>query len=270
MAWRRGRVYASAAMAEFSLPRDDEPVDFRRQAGSYARYRRDYSDALYDAITARTGTPARRIALDVGCGTGFVTANLAARGWRVVGVDFSAPMLQAARDAGHRALPFLQARADALPVRNRGAALITCGTSFHWFPPLPTLTEFARAVAPGGWVALFWRYPVAGQAHTALMAECLQRVDVVIPDGFVHLRVHSPHPFAGGAMVPEPEITIPTTLRFTAAEWHGHVGTLEWIRRLANTRHAELLERLGEEIARRFPDGVEERNEELLYLARVS
>ena len=42
-------------MTVLGLPRDDEPFDFRRQAGDYARWRRDYSPALYDAIAARTG-----------------------------------------------------------------------------------------------------------------------------------------------------------------------------------------------------------------------
>src|SRR6185503_19654225 len=88
-----------ACMTEFGLPRDDEPFDFRRQAAVYGRFRRNYSAALYDAIEERTGPGAGRVAVDLGCGTGFVTDSLARRAWRVVGVDLSAPMLAAARAA---------------------------------------------------------------------------------------------------------------------------------------------------------------------------
>jgi SAM-dependent methyltransferase len=76
-------------MAEFALPRTDEPFDFRHQAAIYARYRRDYSSALYDAIMDRTGPGAGRLAIDVGCGTGFVTATLDRRGWRALGAPTS-------------------------------------------------------------------------------------------------------------------------------------------------------------------------------------
>ena len=97
-------------MSEHELPRDDEPFDFRRQAAVYARFRRDYTDAVYDAIDARAGRGAGRTALDLGCGTGFVTSSLARRGWRPIGVDLSAPMLGSARAA----LP------DAALIRGRG------------------------------------------------------------------------------------------------------------------------------------------------------
>src|SRR5215472_5779318 len=135
-------------MAEFALPRTDEPFDFRHQAAIYARYRRDYSSELYDAIMARTGLAAGRLAVDVGCGTGFVTASLDRRGWRALGADFSEPMLARARAASAGSLRLVRARGEALPVRDGSAALVTCGTSFHWLAPQPALTEFARALAP--------------------------------------------------------------------------------------------------------------------------
>ena len=84
-------------MAEMALPPDDEPFDFRRQAATYGRYRRDYSAGLYDVIGEHTGAAAGRFAVDLGCGTGFVASTLTRRGWRAVGVDFSAPMLAQAR-----------------------------------------------------------------------------------------------------------------------------------------------------------------------------
>jgi SAM-dependent methyltransferase len=202
------------AMREFSLPPSDEPVDFRRQAASYARYRRDYSPALYAAIAARTGPAAGRRAADVGCGTGFVTGTLRERGWDAVGVDFSAPMLAEARRAG-AGLALVAARAEVLPLRDASMSLVTSGTAFHWFAPAPTLAELARVLVPGGHVALFWRYPAPGQPHMAVLAETLRAVGVAVPDSFTGITVHPPAPFADSAFEPEPPITLASELAFT-------------------------------------------------------
>src|SRR4029453_9196411 len=91
--------YAATAMTEFQLPRNDEPFDFRHQAAIYGRFRRDYSDGLYDAMLEGLEPSTGELAVDVGCGTGFVTTSLRRRGWRAVGGDFSPPLLAQGRGA---------------------------------------------------------------------------------------------------------------------------------------------------------------------------
>src|SRR6201987_2362006 len=57
-------------------------------------------------------------ALDAGCGTGFLSLELAARGHRVTGVDFAPAMLvQARRKAAQQNVPvrFEEADAEQLP-----------------------------------------------------------------------------------------------------------------------------------------------------------
>jgi len=253
---------------EFSLPRCDEPPDFRRQALTYARYRPDYSGALYDAIEARAGAGGGRAALDLGCGTGFVATALARRAWRPVGVDFSAPMLAEARRLGAGHFPVARAAAEALPLRDATVALATCGTAFHWFAPVPTLAEVGRVLAPEGWAALFWRYDAPGQPHMRLVGEVLREVAGDLPvlgDGFT---VHPPEPFAGSALVAEPAVVVESELAFTAESFHGYVGTLEWIRRFSGERYGDFLRRLGEEACSRWPAGFRARVVEYLYLAR--
>jgi SAM-dependent methyltransferase len=255
-------------MKEFAVPRSDEPFDFRHQAERYGRWRRDYAPALYEAIAARTGPGAGRRALDLGCGTGFVATALAARGWAVVGVDFSAPMLAAARHAIPAAVRLVQARAEALPLRAAAVDLVTSGTAFHWFPPAATHAEVHRVLAPGGWAALFWRYPEPGQAHTAAVRDALRRVGVDLPDDFEHLHVHAPEPFARSGLAAEPEVRIEHVLEFTADSFHGWISTVEWLRRLAGDRHAAFLDALRDELARRHPAAIRERNVEHLFLAQ--
>jgi SAM-dependent methyltransferase len=253
-------------MPEFGLPPDDEPFDFRRQASTYGRFRRDYSTALYDAIAARTGPAAGRLAVDVGCGTGFVTASLARRGWRAVGVDLSAPMLGAARVA-LRDTPLVRARAEAMPLRSAIAGLVTAGTAFHWMSPSPTVAEVERVLAPGGWVAIFWRLPKPDGEPMGVVREALARAGVVVPEGLPG-ALASPAVFDGSGLVVEAELRLDVTLEFTAGEFHGWVSTIEWLRRVAGPAHGPFLALLAAELAARHPDGVREPNDEVLLLAR--
>ena len=254
-------------MAEFAMPPSDEPFDFRHQAATYRRFRRDYSPTLYDAIERRTGPGAGRAAFDVGCGPGFVASTLVRRGWRATGLDFSALMLASAR-AANPALAFVSARAEALPLRAGTGTLVTCGTAFHWMQPQPALAEFARVLAPGGWVALFWRYAVAGQLHMQAVRDALAVVGVALPDAYEQLRVHAPDPFGGSRLTDVVEERFATTLAFTAESFHGYVATIEFLRRLAGDRHAAFLAELDRRLAGRFA-AFDEANEEYLFVARV-
>jgi len=72
----------------------------------------------------------RRRALDLGCGAARNAVPLAAQGWRVVGLDLSLPMLQAARErierepgGGHPPRLALAAM-DHLPVPDRSSDLV--------------------------------------------------------------------------------------------------------------------------------------------------
>jgi SAM-dependent methyltransferase len=248
----------------FGLPPSDEPFDFRRQAPDYARWRRDYSPALYDAIAARTGAGGGRRALDVGCGTGFVTQTLRRRGWVAVGLDFSAPMLdQARRLTGP---PLVRARGEALPFAAGTVVLLTCGTAFHWLAPAPAVTEMRRVLAVGGWAALFWSYPGAGDVSGRILRDVLAQVGAILPDG--PLFSHPPAPFAGSGLATEPPAVIESEMEFTVDEFHGYVATVEYLRRLTGDRHPAFLATLRKELLRRVPHGFRERQHEYLFLAR--
>jgi SAM-dependent methyltransferase len=250
-----------------SLPPSDEPFDFRHQAGLYGRFRRDYSAGLYQAIEERAGGGAGRTAVDVGCGTGFVTAALARRGWRAVGIDFSAPMLAEARAAIGTVAPLVRARGEAVPLRGGTVALLTCGTAFHWLAPAPALAEIERLLAPGGWAAFFWRYAAPEEPFMRLAADVLGRFGPAFADLAGHL-VHSPEPFAGSRLSAEPVRVIESALDFTPETFHGYVATVEVFRRLAGQHHEAFLATLRAEVERRYPAGFSERNHEYLFLAR--
>jgi SAM-dependent methyltransferase len=255
-------------MADFALPPSDEPFDFRRQAGLYARYRRGYSAELFDAIERRSGSAAGRWAIDLGCGTGQVARELLRRGWRTAGVDFSEPMLREARRALGPGAALVRAGGEALPLCTASTALVTCGTAFHWIAPAPGLAEFGRVLAPGGCAALFWRYSVPGQAPMALVAETLARFGADLSMVPLPLPPCGPEVFDGSTLDAEPPVVLRGVLDFTPDEFHGYVSTIEWIRRLAGEHHADFLAVLRDEIERRHPAGIREENEEYLLLAR--
>ena len=253
-------------MPALDLPPDDEPFDFRRQAATYGRFRRNYSAGLYDAVEARVGRSAGRVALDLGCGTGFVTASLVARGWRAIGVDFSSPMLAAARAASSDAM-LVRARAEALPVSAGCASLVTVGTAFHWMAPTPTVAEIARVLVPGGWCAIFWRLSLRDSPPMKVVGEVLARVGVVIPDGLL-AALALPDVFSGSELVAEPVIKLETTLEYTVDDFLGAISTFEWCRRFTGPLQGRFLDELRDELPRRYPDGVRDPCEETLLLAR--
>lgn len=93
-------------------------------------------------------------ALDVGCGTGFLSLELAARGHRVTGIDLAPAMLDAARrkakEAGF-AIRFEQGDAEQVPF---ASASFDLAISRHvlWTLPHPeaAIDDWIRVLRPGG------------------------------------------------------------------------------------------------------------------------
>ena len=97
------------------------------------------------------GLPAGSMVLDCACGTGDLCRRLAACGHLPVGLDFSAGMLSAARGPA----PLVRADIADLPVPDGAADGAVCGFALRNLVEIgPFLAELARAVRPGGRIAL--------------------------------------------------------------------------------------------------------------------
>ena len=109
---------------------------------------RPVQDAVLDALAE---VQPRRI-VDVGCGTGLLTARMQEQ-WPdsvVLGCDFSAGMLARARrrSEGPR---WLRCDGQRLPIADDSVDAVTSTESFHWLPDqLSSVAEFARVLRPGG------------------------------------------------------------------------------------------------------------------------
>jgi ubiquinone/menaquinone biosynthesis C-methylase UbiE len=107
---------------------------------------------VHDAVVAALQAHPPRRVLDLGCGTGQLAERIAAAlpRVRIVGCDFSAGMLAAARARVRRAA-WAQADAGWLPFASERFGAIVSTEAFHWFPDQPrALRECFRVLEPGG------------------------------------------------------------------------------------------------------------------------
>ncbi len=93
--------------------------------------------------------------LDLGAGTGKLTAILVALGIDVIAVEPDAAMLTELRQAlpGICALP---GRAEAIPLPDASVDAVLAGNALHWFDMDVAGPEIARVLAPGGVLAGLW------------------------------------------------------------------------------------------------------------------
>jgi ubiquinone/menaquinone biosynthesis C-methylase UbiE len=98
-------------------------------------------------------------ALDVGCGTGFLSLELAARGHRVTGIDFAPQMLAEAqrKAATQEGLPVRFEEGDAEALRFSDASFdLVITRHVLWTLPHPeaAIDEWIRVLRPGGRLAI--------------------------------------------------------------------------------------------------------------------
>jgi 2-polyprenyl-6-hydroxyphenyl methylase/3-demethylubiquinone-9 3-methyltransferase len=109
---------------------------------------------LRDAVAEHGLDPHGASALDVGCGGGLLAEEVARLGFRVTGVDPSAPSLATAREharAGGLAIEYLEGVGEDLPVADATFDLGYCCDVLEHVDDVPAvLREIRRALRPGG------------------------------------------------------------------------------------------------------------------------
>jgi SAM-dependent methyltransferase len=125
---------------------------FGAAATAYAEHRPDYAQAAVRWALERA--PGSRV-LDLGAGTGKLTATLAALGADVVAVEPDRAM----RTELRRTLPTVRAlagSAEAIPLPDASVDAVVAGNAMHWFDLVRAGSEIARVLEPGGSLAGLW------------------------------------------------------------------------------------------------------------------
>jgi trans-aconitate methyltransferase len=122
-----------------------------------SRYARDSSvqRAAADVLLGLAPPGPADDVLDVGCGTGALLARVRAlTSGRVVGVDPSAGMIEAARRDAPADVALERLAAEDLPYRSE-YDLVLSNSALQWFRDVPrALARFRRALRPGGRAAI--------------------------------------------------------------------------------------------------------------------
>jgi ubiquinone/menaquinone biosynthesis C-methylase UbiE len=171
---------------------------FSSAAGQWDRMREElFGDRFHLGALAALLDP-RWVVGDLGCGTGAVTAALAPFVARVVAVDASAAMLQAARKRLHGAdnVDLRRGELEALPIDDGRLDAATVMLVLHHLPePAGALAEVARVLQPGGRVVIVDMLPHDREAYRQQMghlwlgfAEDYTRT-VLEEAGFTEIRV---------------------------------------------------------------------------------
>ena len=160
------------------LSRQNPTGRFTGLAGLYARCRPSYPDAAVDHIVSRCGLGPGSLLVDVGCGTGISSRQLAARGVPVLGIEPNADMRAQAEaeppPPGCPAPRYAAGRAEATGLPDAVADAVLAAQAFHWFDAEAALREFRRILKRDGWVALLGNERDESDPFTAAFGEVIR------------------------------------------------------------------------------------------------
>ncbi len=153
--------------------------DFTDLAKAYI-HRTGYSLTVLSALASYIGAWRTGVeVLDLGAGTGKLTANLAELGLQVRAIEPN----EAMRAEGQKLVPqvnWATGSAEETGLPDNSVDWLLMGSSFHWTDLPLALAEFARVLKPGGFFTALWN-PRAIEDNE-LHARIESRIYAIVPD----------------------------------------------------------------------------------------
>jgi SAM-dependent methyltransferase len=173
---------------------------FTEDAELYDRARPGYPPVSIDELTEIAGLrPGCRV-LEIGCGTGQITAPLAERGCRIVAVELGAELAAVARRNLGRfpSVEVVTAVFEDWALPPEPFDLVVSAIAFHWIDPAVRVGKAAEALRLGGALATIATHHVAGGSAAFFVEaqDCYERVRpgdaarVAVARGLGHPRGH--------------------------------------------------------------------------------
>jgi trans-aconitate 3-methyltransferase len=152
-----------------SVPKEKTFSSYNQDQGkNYAKLRRTYHPSVVEAVINQHTTTGGKLdtLLDIGCGPGTATFDVASHFPHAIGLDPSEGMIATARAVGGttstgEAVRFEISTAEDLgvnlspPVANGSIDLIIAANAAHWFDMAGFWRAAARVLKPGGSVAMW-------------------------------------------------------------------------------------------------------------------
>jgi len=127
---------------------------FGPAADAYAAFRPDYSSEIYDHILAVLPPDRRRVALDLGAGTGRATRALLQHFARVIAVEPDPQMVEKLRAFAPEA-EIYAAKAEDFVCPASSVDLVNIATALHWMDVDRVMENVTHWLHPAGILAVF-------------------------------------------------------------------------------------------------------------------
>lgn len=223
---------------------------FSGHASDFRAFRPAYPAALFQFLAEHS--PRRELAWDCGTGSGQAAVALAEHFARVFATDASAEQVKNAEP--HPRVEYAVAPAEACPLADHIADLVTVAQALHWFDHDRFYAEVRRVMRPGGLLAV-WTYDF----HS--VNEAVDPVIDRLQNEFVrpYWPAERRHVDAGYSTIPFPFAEVAVPPFEMTAEWDlphllGYINTWSAVRQYEKRHGANPIERLREPLTAAWGD----------------